>query len=815
MDRGSTPAAISAVGLKKVYGKGDTVVEAVRGVDLEVAPGEVFGFLGPNGAGKSTTVRMLTTLMTLSAGTAHVGGVDVVADPHGARLKIGVALQEAGLDSRQTGRETLVLQARLFGMSKSEAGNRAQELLELVELTDAADRRVKGYSGGMKRRLDLASALVHRPQVLFLDEPTTGLDPASRITVWDEVRRINRGGTTVFLTTQYLEEADQLCDRLAIIDNGLVVREGTPGRAERRTQGSSRAVGRSDPRRRLSRRNRQGPRKGRGRSEGDPMTTTSTHRESAATAASARPQGALRESLVLGGRALREAMRSPDSLLPTMFIPLFFLVVNVGQAARIFPAEGTDFLFGQNYGAFQLPASLLLSASFGAAALYLVEDIEGGYFDKLRATPIARMALILGRLYAEFVKTLVVSIVMVVLAYLFGIRIASGWFGFLVLIVLSTLWAMVFSGFMQLIALEDPQCRGDPGREHDLLPTVVLDAELRSSGSTHPADGDCGDAESGHLCDGRCPLVDPSGFRRSVAGQGIRRSRCGDDCDDRAEHPHGECVRLMARTDGSAPSGDPTARALALLSLLQTHRRWRGSELAERLGVTERTVRRDVDRLRGLGYPVDADPGIDGGYTLAVGAQVPPLLLDDDEAVALVVGIRANALASIEGIEDTSVRLMAKLDRLLPDRVRRRVEALHTNVEVLAWSPDSEWIAASTLTTLAQGCRDREEVRFDYRRGDGEESRRLVQPAQLVSAGRRWYLVAWDVRRNDWRTFRVDRIEAPSLAGVRFESLSDSHRRCSVVCGAGFASHGDRTSGDGCRRRSPRCARSDDALVAR
>jgi ABC-2 type transport system ATP-binding protein len=235
-NRGSTPmsttppttAAISAVGLKKTYGSGDTAIEAVRGVDLDVAQGEVFGFLGPNGAGKSTTVRMLTTLMTLSAGTAHVGGIDVVADPHGARRKIGVALQEAGLDVRQTGREILVLQARLFGDSKSAAADRAQELLELVELTDAADRRVKGYSGGMKRRLDLASALVHRPEVLFLDEPTTGLDPASRLTVWDEVRRINRNGTTVFLTTQYLEEADQLCNRLAIIDGGLIVREGTP-----------------------------------------------------------------------------------------------------------------------------------------------------------------------------------------------------------------------------------------------------------------------------------------------------------------------------------------------------------------------------------------------------------------------------------------------------------------------------------------------------------------------------------------------------------------------------------------------------------
>jgi ABC-2 type transport system ATP-binding protein len=157
-----------------------------------------------------------------------VAGVDVARDPDGARRRMGVALQEAGLDPRQTGRETLVLQGRLFGLSAHEAAARAVELLELVELVEAADRRVKGYSGGMKRRLDLASALVHQPEVLFLDEPTTGLDPASRLTVWDEVRRINQLGTTVFLTTQYLEEADALCERLAIIDDGLIVREGTP-----------------------------------------------------------------------------------------------------------------------------------------------------------------------------------------------------------------------------------------------------------------------------------------------------------------------------------------------------------------------------------------------------------------------------------------------------------------------------------------------------------------------------------------------------------------------------------------------------------
>jgi ABC-2 type transport system ATP-binding protein len=228
--QGGATAAVQAEALVKHYGSRNGAIEAVRGVDLRVEAGEIFGFLGPNGAGKSTTVKMLTTLLSITSGTARVAGLDVASEPDAVRHRIGVALQEAGLDIRQTGRELLVLQGRLFGKSPAEAAARAGELLELVELQDAADRRIKGYSGGMKRRLDLASALVHRPEVLFLDEPTTGLDPASRLTVWDEVRRINERGTTVFLTTQYLEEADQLCDRLAIIDDGRIVREGTPAR---------------------------------------------------------------------------------------------------------------------------------------------------------------------------------------------------------------------------------------------------------------------------------------------------------------------------------------------------------------------------------------------------------------------------------------------------------------------------------------------------------------------------------------------------------------------------------------------------------
>jgi ABC-2 type transport system ATP-binding protein len=210
-------------------------IEAVRGIDLEVRSGEIFGFLGPNGAGKSTTVRMLTTLLKPTAGRARVAGYDVVADADAVRRSIGVALQDAAIDPLMTGRELLRLQAVLHGIPKEEGRHRGERLLETVGLTAAADRRVGTYSGGMRRRLDLALSLIHEPQVLFLDEPTTGLDPTSRAALWNEVRTLNReGGTTVFLTTQYMEEADRLAGRIAIIDDGRIVAEGTPAELKAR-----------------------------------------------------------------------------------------------------------------------------------------------------------------------------------------------------------------------------------------------------------------------------------------------------------------------------------------------------------------------------------------------------------------------------------------------------------------------------------------------------------------------------------------------------------------------------------------------------
>jgi ABC-2 type transport system ATP-binding protein len=224
-------------GLVRTF-KGD--IRAVDGIDLQVAPGEIYGFLGPNGAGKSTTVHMLTTLLPPTAGRATVAGFDVSSHGADVRRHIGAALQEAALDLFLTGREHMALQGGLSGLSKADRTRRGDELLERVGLTEAADRKVGGYSGGMKRRLDLAMALVHSPSILFLDEPTTGLDPQSRSALWDEVERLARDdGVTVFLTTQYLEEADVLADRVGIIDRGKIVAEGTPDELKRDIGGDS------------------------------------------------------------------------------------------------------------------------------------------------------------------------------------------------------------------------------------------------------------------------------------------------------------------------------------------------------------------------------------------------------------------------------------------------------------------------------------------------------------------------------------------------------------------------------------------------
>jgi ABC-2 type transport system ATP-binding protein len=234
--------AIAARELRRNFGAN----EAVAGIDLDVATGEIYGFLGPNGAGKSTTVKILCTLLAPTSGAATVAGYDVVADPSAIRLRIGVALQDASIDGKQTGRELLELQGQLYGLRGADIKRRMDDVIGLVDIGTAIDDRVESYSGGMKRRLDLAMSLIHQPRILFLDEPTTGLDPVSRNAVWDEVRRLNaQAETTIFLTTQYLEEADELADRVGIIADGKIEVEGTPA-ALKRTIGTDLIVAEVD-----------------------------------------------------------------------------------------------------------------------------------------------------------------------------------------------------------------------------------------------------------------------------------------------------------------------------------------------------------------------------------------------------------------------------------------------------------------------------------------------------------------------------------------------------------------------------------------
>jgi len=213
---------------------------------------------------------------------------------------------------------------------------------------------------------------------------------------------------------------------------------------------------------------------------------------------------------------------------------------------------------------------------------------------------------------------------------------------------------------------------------------------------------------------------------------------------------------------------DPTARILRLLSLLQTYRHWPGEELSDRLGVSPRTLRRDVDRLRELGYPVDTSRGTGGGYQLAAGTRIPPLLLDDDEAVAIAVGLRTATGGGVTGIEETSVQALAKLQQVLPPRLRRRVDALADATETTVFPRRGPAVPADVLVAVAQACRGQEQLRFGYAAADGTESTRLVEPHRLVARGRRWYLVAWDLHRQAWRTFRVDRLARPFANGVRF-----------------------------------------------
>ncbi|HXS70869.1 MAG TPA: ATP-binding cassette domain-containing protein [Patescibacteria group bacterium] len=234
---------IDTADLKRTFKTRTGAVEAVAGVDLHVNAGEIFGFLGPNGAGKTTTLRMLATLITPTAGDATVAGADLRREPALVRQRIGYVPQGGSTDPAETGRGELVLQGRLYGMDAADAKTRAAEVLDKLDLVSAADRPTGTYSGGMRRRLDVGLGIVHRPQVLFLDEPTTGLDPQARARMWDEIKRLREQGTTVFLTTHYLEEADALADRLAIIDHGKIVAEGTSSQLKQKVAGDVVTIG--------------------------------------------------------------------------------------------------------------------------------------------------------------------------------------------------------------------------------------------------------------------------------------------------------------------------------------------------------------------------------------------------------------------------------------------------------------------------------------------------------------------------------------------------------------------------------------------
>ena len=501
--------AIEVRGLVREFKGG---IHAVAGIDLDVAPGEIYGFLGPNGAGKSTTVHMLTTLLPPTAGTAKVGGHDIVAEGPAVRRTIGAALQEAALDPLLTGREHLKLQLALHGIPRAERDRRTDELLERVGLRLAADRKIGGYSGGMKRRLDLALALAHRPRILFLDEPTTGLDPQSRSALWDEVVRLKRDeGVTVFLTTQYLEEADVLADRVGIIDHGKIVAEGTPAalkaeigrptveavpteetepakargdlRALRRAPAVHRRRGRSPGRQGRARRRRARARLGgRDRRRAQPARTDARRRVPGEDRALAggRGGGALRartgsrlslanQVLHLARRSVIRTLRQPANWITPLIFPLALMAVNSGglQAATNLPGFPTD-----SYVAFFLAFPFIQGALFSTvnAGVDLARDIQTGFLNRLALTPMQSTALLVGHLGGVIVMGFVQAIWYLAVGLAIGVRIQAGVLGTVVLLVLAVLIVTAFGSFGALAALRT----GSTEAVHSLFPVFFV-----------------------------------------------------------------------------------------------------------------------------------------------------------------------------------------------------------------------------------------------------------------------------------------------------------------------------------------------------
>ena len=519
-------AAIEAIELTREFKKGP---RAVDGIDLRVEPGEVYGFLVPNGAGKSTAVHMLTTLLPPTSGTARVAGHDVVSSGPAVRAAIGAALQEAALDPFLTGREHMKLQTALHGLRGAEGRERADRLIARVGLTDAADRRVGGYSGGMKRRLDLALALVHAPRILFLDEPTTGLDLQSRSALWEEVQGLaSDRGVTVFLTTQYLEEADVLADRVGIIDRGRIVAEGTPealkaemgaqrgghsrrARAARAHEGGAgplrrgrdrlaqgcrrapvrrrRAAGRGrtrarrgehprgaaaaprpDPRRRLPGQDRalargRGPGRGGGGSERGGEGGRGGVTEAVRSAVRS---GLLLHVGALARRSVVRTLRQPAMVIPAIAFPLLLLSINSSglDSATKLPGFPTG-----SYFEFALAIVFVQGALFSAnsAGTNVANDIESGFLNRLSLTPLRRAALVMGQLAGILALGLIQALTFLGVGVLFGAGIDTGVAGGLVIVALSLTISLAFGCIGAFAALRTGLRRGRAGN----LPAVL------------------------------------------------------------------------------------------------------------------------------------------------------------------------------------------------------------------------------------------------------------------------------------------------------------------------------------------------------